>query len=330
MGQIELIGGGDAPRQRGQPVKIVACGAVFRRAGLQHRQLVELIIDARLNPLRHLELVETAAEGIDVVLAIILGDAQLTLDDLELFAQEEFALMLLHLRVDLLGDLGLQLCDLDFLAQQGQHLLHALHHRQRLQHLLQLSALGRGDGGGEISQRTRFMRAEAVEVLLELLTVQRVDRQQLLYAVDHRHRVGARLIALGIDRLARIGDLDQIGRLARQPARDAEAAQSLGDELYLVIAVFRLVDAHGRADLGEVLDPQLIDLDIADEGQTDSMMRRIADQLHGLGPTLLVDHQRLDLGREERAIVNRQQVDALRQLVATRHQPTRGGRRRLL
>ncbi len=134
MGQVELILAAHAPRHRGEPVEVVARGAVLRRAGLQHRELVELLFDAGQHLGRHDEALETVAEGVDVVLAVVLGDAQLALDHLELLAQKELALTLLHLGVDLLADLGLQLGDVDLLAQQRQHLLHARLHRQRLQH----------------------------------------------------------------------------------------------------------------------------------------------------------------------------------------------------
>ncbi len=163
------------------------------------------------------------------------------------------------------------------------------------------------------------MGAEAVEIVLEFLTVERVDRQQFLDAVDDCHGIGAGLVLVGLDRLSRIADLYQIGRLLRQPALDTEAAQALGDELQLPLLAVHLVHLDGGADLGEMIVAELVDRGVADEGNAQGVVGRVADPAHGLFPAFAVDHQRLDLGRKERAVVDRQQIDTLGQVVARRH-----------
>ena len=319
VGQVQLVLAALAPGHGRQPVQIVAGGAIFGRTGLEHRQLGQLVVDAFLHPLGHLAALEARAEGVDVVFTVVLGDAQLTLDHLELLAQEEFALTLLHLGVDLLADLALQLRHLDLLAQQRQHLLHPRHHRQRGEHVLQLLPLGGGDGGGEVGQRARLVGTEAIEVVLEFLAVQRIDRQQFLDAVDQRHGVGAGLVFLRVHRLARVGHLDQKRRGARQPALDLEASHALGDELDLVVLALQLVGLDRGADGRKVLVGQLLDTGLSDEGETDGVMGRIGDPLDGLGPAFAVDHQRLHLGGKEGTIVNRQQVKPFRQRGAGRN-----------
>ena len=325
--EIELVLRGDAPGQRRQPVEIVAGGAILRRTGLQHRQLVQLVVDALLNPLRHPQRLETAAEGVDVALAIVLGDTELFLDDLELLAQEELALALLHLRVDLFADLVLQLGDLDLLAQQRQHLLHPIHDRQGLEHVLQLLALGGGDGCSEIGQRTRFVRAEAVEIALQLLAVEGVDGQQFLDAVDQRHRVGARFLRLGIDRLARIGDLHQVGRCLRQPAVNAKAPHPLSDELDLLFLGLVAMNLHRRADLREAAGVQFLHAHIAHERHAHHVMGGVGDALHRLLPALALDDQRLHLGGEERTVVDGKEIDPFRQIITGRDDGTGGSLR---
>lgn len=282
-------------------------------------ELVEFLLDAGQHPGRHDEALQAVAEGVDVVLAVILGDAQLALDHLELLAQEELPLALLHLGVDLVADLALQLGDLDLLAQQRQHLLHAREHRQGGQHVLQLAPLGRGDGRGEVGERARLVGAEAVEVVLELLAVEGVDRQQLLDAVDQRHGVGAGLVRLGVHRLPRVAHLHQIGGLAGDPALDAEALHPLGDKLDLVLLALQLVHLDGGADLRKVVVGEPFDAALAHEGEAHGVVRGLGHPLDGLLPALAVDHQRLYLGREEGPVVDRQQVDALGQRLPGGH-----------
>src|SRR5690554_7578913 len=89
LSQIQFVLAVYAPGHGGQPVEIIAGGTVFRRAGFQHRELVELLLDAGEYLGRHHQPFETIPKCINVVFTVILGDAQLALDHLELFAQEK-------------------------------------------------------------------------------------------------------------------------------------------------------------------------------------------------------------------------------------------------
>ena len=129
MWKVELILTGDAPRERGEPIKIVTRGAILRRAGFQHAEFIQLVVNTGLHALRHYQRFQPRSEGIDIVFTVVFRDTQLALDDLELLTQEKLALAILHLCVDLLADLALQQRYIDFFSQQRQDFLHPLFHR---------------------------------------------------------------------------------------------------------------------------------------------------------------------------------------------------------
>ncbi len=165
-----------------------------------------------------------------------------------MFLEEELALALADLAVDLAGQFLLQPGDFHFLAQQRQHLLHALQDRHGIQHFLQLHARRGGQRGGEVRQRRRVVGAEAIKVVLQLLAIQRVKRQELLDRVDQCHAVGLHLVARVVIAF-RVIDFHQIRRFAPQPAADAHPRQALGDELQLAA----LLRGVMHADHGAVL-----------------------------------------------------------------------------
>ncbi len=192
--EIQLVGRVLAPGQDRDPVQIVAGDGVFRRACLQHAQLVHLLFDALARLLGQDELFDPRCEAVDLGGAVVLGDAQLLLDRLELLAQKELALLLVHLLLDRAPDLLLGAGELELVVEQDQHLFHARQQRQDLQHLLEL-LLGRGgEAGREIGEMRRIIGAEAVQEHPQLFDIERVERQQLLDGVDHGHGVGLDLL----------------------------------------------------------------------------------------------------------------------------------------
>ena len=78
---------------------------------------MHFLVDAFFRLLRHDELGEAFVEAVELGGLVVLGDAQLLLDRLELLAQEEFALLLAHLLVDLFADVRLQTRDVELLLQ---------------------------------------------------------------------------------------------------------------------------------------------------------------------------------------------------------------------
>ena len=166
----------------------------------------------------------------DVGGTVVLGQAKLFLDNLELFLEKEFALVITDGLVDLLADLALQASDIYFLFQQHQYLFHSSQYWQGIHYLLQLTPTAGGQCGGKVSQRGGLIGAEAVEIVLQFLAVQGVQRQQFLDRVYQGDGIGTHLVT--VRRLGRgVFDLGQIGRLATDPADNTHPGQALGNEL---------------------------------------------------------------------------------------------------
>ena len=233
MLEVELVLAVHAPGQGCGPVQVVAGDGVLGRAALEDRQLVQLFVDTLARLLGQHLAFQAGAEFVGVGALVVLGDAQLLLDDLQLFLEEEFALVFADLAVDLGGQLLLQARDFHLLAQQRQDLLHPLEDRHGVQHFLQFAAGRGGQGRGEVGEWRRVVGTEAVQVVLQFLAVQRVERQQLLDRVDQGHAVGLHFVT-GIDRGLRIVHLHHERRtMALDPAPDTHPRQALGDELQL-------------------------------------------------------------------------------------------------
>ncbi len=258
--------------------------------------------------LGHREAGEARLEAFDIGAAIILRQAELLLDDLQLLAQEKLALALADRLVHLRADAVLQPRDLDLLLQQRQHHAHALHHRQRFQHLLQLAPAGAGERGGEVRERRGVLGAEAHQVVLQVLVVERVERHQLLDRADQRHRPGARLV-VALQLVLRILDLHHVGRRAVDPALDARAPRALRDELHALAVTSGIEQAHGAADQRDVRGLDRGDVVGVDEEQSHHLVLGLRNALHRVAPGGGVGHHRLDLRRHERARRDRHDVE---------------------
>ncbi len=194
--------------------------------------------------------------------------------------------------------MALQAGDLQLLLDEHQYLAHALQHRQGLQHLLQLRGGRGGQAGGEIRQRRGFVGVEAAEEELQFLAVQGIEGHQFLQGIEDGDGVGTHFI-VGAGHILGVFHLHQVGRLARQPAHDTEAAQALGNELDLAGVAHGLVNPHGRADDLEIIDGGLFGIIVIHQHQARHMLGRIADRLHGLHPGAVVHEDRDVLGREK-------------------------------
>ncbi len=311
--EVDLVLGVDTPRQHRQPVEVIAGDAVFRRAGFQQRQLVHFLVDALFRRFGQRELGDALVEGVELGGLVVLGEAQFFLNRLELLAQEEFALLLAHLLVDLFADVRLQARDVELLLQQHQHLLHALFQREGFQHVLQGLFRRGGEAGGKVGQLRRLVGAEAVEEELEFLGIQRIKRQQVLDRVDDGDGVRADFLGIRPARLVRVFDPDLVGRGFRQPFDNAETPRALGDELHLAVGSHRMMDAHHRADALEVAALHIVGVVGLDHHQPHHVMRRFADGLHGRQPRRFVHQQGQGLRREKGLFSQRQQVQLVRQ-----------------
>ena len=74
--------------------------------------------------------------------AVILGQSQFLLNDLELFPEEEVTLLFMHAFLDGLPDLLLSASQFPFVVKQDQDLFHPLEQVDRLQDFLELFLVG--------------------------------------------------------------------------------------------------------------------------------------------------------------------------------------------
>ena len=252
VSEVELVGGVHAPGHRGGPVEVVARHAVLGRASFQHREFIELVLDAFGHGGWRLECRHAGLEFLGVGAAVVLRKPQFLLDDFQLLFQEELALALADGLVYLAADLVLQPRDFDLFLQQRQHDPHAVEHIQRFQHVLQFAALGAGERGGKVRERGGILRAEAHQVVLQFLVVEGVQRHQFLDGAHHRERIGAGFIVF-FQEGARVLHLHHEGRLAVDPAFDLDATQALRDELHAASVSRGVQQPHRAADGGDVL-----------------------------------------------------------------------------
>ncbi len=192
---------------------------------------------------------------------------------------------------------------------------------------MQLTARGRGQRGGEVGQRRRVVGAEAVEVVLQLFAVQGVERQQFLDRIDQRHAVGLDLVGR-LGGLVRVFDFHQIRRaMVFEPGFDTHPGQALGDELQFAVFATGVVDFDQGAVFrqGFGIEVARVFLGSVHEEQGQGVMIGLADQFEGFGPRLFVDDHRQYLRREEGPVVDRDDVDLVRQVLARQGEAFAGG-----
>ena len=122
--QILLDLGLLVPRDRQQPVEIVAHDGGFRRHRRHLAQLLELVLRLLARFLRELGALDLLFEFGEFVLAVFV--AEFLLDRLHLLVEVVLALRLLHLALDARADALLDLQHRDFALHQAEHLLQPL------------------------------------------------------------------------------------------------------------------------------------------------------------------------------------------------------------
>ena len=139
------------PRDREQPVEIVAHDGGFRRHRRHLPQLLELVLRLLARFLGELGALDLLFELGELVFAVFV--AELLLDRLHLLVEIVLALRLLHLTLDAGADALLDLQHGDLALHQAEHLLQALGDARRLQDQLLVGNLDRemrGDRVGEL------------------------------------------------------------------------------------------------------------------------------------------------------------------------------------
>ena len=216
VGDVDVVLGDDRPGQRHDPVEIGADDAVLGGSRRQLRQPVELTPRLLVDLLGQVGLVDALAQLVDLGLGLV-GLAQLFLDGLQLLAQHVLALVLVHLRLHLVLDLGAELQHFQLPVHEGGE--RAQPARQvglfeQLLLVLGLEAHGRGD---EVAERRRVVDAGGRH--LEL--VGQIGHQGDDLGVD-RHQVALEGLQLGagFDHVGQIDDVcPQVGSLVGELAR---------------------------------------------------------------------------------------------------------------
>jgi hypothetical protein len=163
----------DAPRNRKQPVEIIAHDGGFSRHRAHLLELLELGRGFVLGFLRKLGVFDFLLELGDVV--AFLGVAQLLLNGLHLLIQIVLALSLFHLPLNARTDLALDLQHGDLALHERIDLLEALGDGGRLEHVLLVGDLDREVRGDRIGQ---------LRVVLDLRNVAQDLGRDLLVELD--------------------------------------------------------------------------------------------------------------------------------------------------
>ncbi|MNZ60753.1 hypothetical protein D3C78_788280 [compost metagenome] len=103
-----------------------------------------------------------------------------------------------------------------------------------------------------------------------------------------------------------------------EPGADAYTGQALGDELQLAVFAAGMVHLDQGAVLrqGRSVEMAVVFGRGVHEEQGQAVVRCLGHQVEGFGPRLFVDDDRQYLCWEERAVVDRNHVDLVRQLLA--------------
>ena len=191
---------------------------------------------------------------------LLVAFAELLLDRLQLLAQEELALALLHLGLNLRLDLRAELDDLQLAIQDPEHVAEPLVDVRLLEQrllLLGLEAQGRGD---EMRERARLVHVRRRE--LELGGQVRDERDQAAELVLDAAGQRLELWRL-IDHVRQLGELADEVRLVLEPALEPHAPDALDEDPQRPVGnPDHLVHDRRGADLVEVVPARLLGLGV--------------------------------------------------------------------
>ena len=209
----------------------------------QRLQALELAIDLAADVLGQRDGVELLAQLVGLGGGLV-ELAQLAADRLELLAQDELALALVDLRLDLVLDLRADRDDLELAREDVDQAAQAQGDVDLLEQPLLLLALQAQRAGDEVAERARVVDVGDRE--LQLLGEVRIaldDRGERLLDVAHQR---LELGRLGGNLVGQLGDLGhEVGRLAH-PAVDVDALAALDEDAHRPVG--DLDHARDRAD----------------------------------------------------------------------------------
>ncbi len=133
--EVEVVLGRLVPRQRGDPLEVVAHDAVLGHRGLQPLEPAELALHLLVSLLGQVDRGQLVAQLVDLG-GHLVGLAQLLLDRLHLLAQEVLTLALLELGLDLRLDLGAERDHLELTREDLRQPPQPLRHVELFEQLL--------------------------------------------------------------------------------------------------------------------------------------------------------------------------------------------------
>ncbi len=290
-----------APRDRQQPVEVVAHHRRFRRHRRHLAQLLELVGGLVAGLLRELGLLDLVLDLGELVAAFLV--AELLLDRLHLLVEVVLALGLLHLALDPRADALLDLQDRDFAVHQAQHMLEPPGDGGRLQDRLLVRDLDRemgGDGIGELGVVVDLVN-DAHDLRRNLL----VELDVILELGDDRARHG-----LGLDLFAGlVGDDLGLGLVIFRAVAVADHAGALGaldQHLHRAVGQLeQLKHARERADLVDRAGRRIVVRRVL-LGRQQNERVRAHDLFERLDRLLAADEQRDDHVRKHDDVAQRQ------------------------
>ena len=297
------------------PVEVGADDAVL---GRRRRQLLEARQLARrrlVHVLREPGLVDPRAQLGQLGLLLVTL-AQLLLDRLQLLAEEELALALLHLRLHLRLDAAAELEQLELAVQEAQQLAQSLLDVLELEELLLLLGLDPQERGDEVDQGGRLV--DVGERDLQLL---REVRDEPDDALEERLDVAReRFDLVGLDDdVGHLRELADEVRLVLDAAVEADALEPANEDAQRPVGnLDHLVDHGRRPDLVEIVPAGLLHVLCArgDEREDARLVRD--DVVHEPDRAVLADRQRRQRAREHDRLLERENGECGRDLVLVR------------
>ena len=156
MSEVEVVLGRLVPRQRGDPLEVGADDAVLGGLRRQRLQALELAVDLAADVLGQRDGVELLAQLVGLGGRLV-ELAELAADGVELLAQDELALALVDLRLDLVLDLRADRDDLELAREDVDQAPQAQGDVDLLEQPLLLLALQAQRAGDEVAERARVV-----------------------------------------------------------------------------------------------------------------------------------------------------------------------------
>jgi hypothetical protein len=264
LGDVVAVLGLLVPRQRQDPVEVVAHHRRLGRHRRHHLELLQLLAAALLGLLRHPLGLDLGLELGELVLELV-AVTQLLLDGLHLLVQVVLLLRLLHLLLHAGADLLLHLEDLDLGLHELVEALEALGRRGRLEQLLLVLQLQVDVGDDRVGQATRLLdRLHAHQHLgRDALVELHVGLEHALHRAHQRRQLDRALV--GVRQAAH---LDREVRDRAVEARDLRAGLALDQHLHRAVGqAQQLDDVADRADREDVLLARVVGLGLLLGGQ---------------------------------------------------------------